>query len=232
MDGPLAVDDDATARRVLGWTPWTVAVVATLVAGLSGLHSRGLIGTPVEPWAFGYFVERFPLAAALLVYAAARLVLLASIPPGPSRLLRLAILLPIALLVVLVPMLWPTFGGLVVRAAYFTGGMAFLQGGPLIGAWPIGAIVSGTMLGLFMGLAAWLVLLRADLGWRPALGGLARLAALWWAALVVALPAASGIAFTGEWPIWPMTLTQTLSATALVAIALAPHAAAVARGGR
>ena len=231
LDGSLA-DDDAPARRALGWTPWAVAVCAILVAGFSGLHARGLIGTPIEPWVFGYFVERFPLAAALLVYAVVRLALLAVIPPGPSRLLRLFVLFPLALALVLGPMLYPTFGGLVVRAAYFTGGMSFLQGGPLPAAWPIGAIVSGSMLALFLGLAAWLARLRADIGWRSALAGLARLVAVWWAALVIALPTASGIALTGAWPIWPMTIVETLTAALLVGVALAPHAALVTRAGR
>lgn len=230
LAGPTA-SDDAAARAVLGWTPLVVAALATLAAGLSGLHARGLIGTAVEPWAFGYFVERFPLASALLVYAAARLVLSALIPPGPSRFLRLA-LLPIALALVLVPALWPTFGGVTIRAAYFTGGMSFLQGGPLLLAWPIGAIASGSVFALTLGLAVWLVRLSVRIGRRAALTGLGRLVALWFAAFAVALPAATGLPLLGDWPIWPMSLVETATATLLVLVALGPHALLVVRSGR
>ncbi|WP_372421462.1 hypothetical protein [Salinarimonas chemoclinalis] len=229
LDGPVAGDDGA-ARTVLALLPLALAALCALAAGLGGVHARGLIGTPLEPFAFGYFVERFPLAPFLVVYAVARLVLLALIPPGPSRFLRLA-LLPIALALVLAASLWPTFGGLVIRAAWFTGGMAFLQGTPLAIAYPVGALVSAGVFAAAVGLAAWIARARATLGLRAALGGLARLLALWFAALVVAAPAALGMPL-GGWPTWPLDPLESLAATALVALALAPHAALVARSGR
>ncbi|WP_052341147.1 hypothetical protein [Salinarimonas rosea] len=229
LAGPVAARDGG-ARAVLALLPLAVATLAALAAGLAGVHARGLIGTPLEPFAFGYFVERFPLAPFLVVYAAARVVLLAVIPPGPSRFLRLPPL-PVALALVLAASLWPTFGGLVIRAAYFTGGMAFLQGTPLPIAYPVGALVSAGVFAAALGLAAWIARARATLGLRAALGGLTRLVALWFAALVVAAPTALGLP-VGDWPTWPLTAPQSLAATALVALALLPHAAIVWRSGR
>ncbi|MGJ3262232.1 MAG: hypothetical protein ACFE0R_03265 [Salinarimonas sp.] len=229
LAGPVG-ERDAGARAALALVPLAVAALAALVAGLAGVHARGLIGTPLEPFAFGYFVERFPLAPFLVVYAGVRVVLLALIPPGPSRFLRLA-LVPIALALVLVPALYPTFGGLVIRAAYFTGGIAFLQGTPLAIAYPVGALVSALVFAAGLGLAAWIARARATLGLRATLGGLARLVALWFAAVVVAAPTALGVP-VGDWPIWPLTAVQSLAAAALVALALLPHAAITWRSGR
>jgi len=228
--GPVATSDDG-ARAALAWSPLALAALATLAAALAGVHSRGLIGTALEPWAFGYFVERFPLFAAMLVYGAARVILVALIPPGASRFARLA-LLPVALAILLLPALYPTFGGVVIRAAYFTGGMAFLQDAPLVAAWPVGAFVSASVFAATLGLAAVLARLAPDPSWRAAGRALARLVALWFAALVVAAPAALGLPLLGEWPIWPMTPGESLAATALVLLALAPHAWLVSRGGR
>ncbi|GGK50357.1 hypothetical protein GCM10011322_41710 [Salinarimonas ramus] len=230
LAGSLAADDGA-ARAVLALVPLAVATIAALAAGLAGVHSRGLIGTPFEPFAFGFFVERFPLAAFLVVYAVVRVALLALIPPGPSRFLRLA-LLPIALALVLVPALYPTFGGLVIRAAYFTGGMAFLQGTPLAIAYPVGAFVSAFVFAAGLGAAAIVARARMTFGVRAALGGAARLLALWFAAMVVAAPTALGLPIVGDWPVWPLTAPESLAAAALVALALAPHALIVWRSGR
>ncbi|WP_349370454.1 hypothetical protein [Salinarimonas sp.] len=230
LAGPIG-EADAAARAALAWTPLVLAAGATLVAGLAGLHARGLIGTPLEPWAFGYFVERFPLFAGLLVYAAARVVLLALIPPGPSRFLRLA-LLSIALAILVLPALYPTFGGVVIRAAYFTGGMAWLQSAPLAAAYPIGAFVSASVFAASLGLAAALARLAPAFGWRRLADAALRLLALWFAALVVAAQAALGLSLLGEWPIWPLRPGEAVAAALLVALAALPHAILVARTGR
>lgn len=230
LAGPVG-EADAAARAALAWIPVALAAGATLAAGLAGVHSRGLIGTAVEPFAFGYFVERFPLFAGLLVYAAARVALLALIPPGPSRFLRLA-LLPLALAILLAPALYPTFGGVVIRAAYFTGGMAFLQSAPLVAAYPLGAFVSAGLFAAALGLAAAIARLAPRFDRRAIGSAVLRLLALWVAALVVAAPVALGLRLLGDWPTWPLRPAESLAAAALVALAVAPHAMLVHRTGR
>lgn len=221
MDMPR--DGTRARRAAFAFGPLALAVLAIAIAGLAGVHARGLIGTLAEPFLFGYFVERFPLFVALVIYAAARVVLAATIAPGGPLYLRLA-LLPIALGLVLAGALYPTTGGIVVRAAYFTGGMAFLQGTPALPATAIGALVSTGIFASLMGIAVMIARLSPRVDRRAAGAAALRFLALAWAALVVAAPTALGAPLLGEWPIWPMSLPETAAAATLVALALAPHA--------
>lgn len=227
----MARDGIGARRTVFALGPFALAILAIAVAGLAGVHARGLIGTAAEPFLFGYFVERFPLFTALVVYAGARVVLAATVAPGGPLYLRLA-LLPIALGLVLLGSLYPTTGGIVVRAAYFTGGIAFLQGTPALPATFVGGLVSTLVFASLLGLAVTLARLSPRFDRRAILGAGVRFLALLWAALVVAAPMALGLPVFGEWPIWPMTPLEALATTGLAALALAPHTLIVRLGGR
>lgn len=202
--------------------PLLLALAAVLIVALAGLTQRGLYGTPLEPYAYGFFLDRYPLFAFAIVYGFAR-VILAAFAPGPRRWPRLAGA-ALGLVLFLAACLHPTFGGLVIRPGYMAGSVAFLRNVPLPVAFALGAFASAAAFGLVLGLGTALARWRIRLGWRPLGRALLAFAAIWWAALVLAAPRALGIDPAEGWPAAPLSGAAALKTAALVALALAPHA--------
>lgn len=209
-----------------GWfwraAPLLLALACIALAALAGLTQRSLFGTPLEPYAYGFFLDRYPLFAFAIVYGAARIGL-AAVEPGPRRWPRF-VGVPLGLALFLAACLHPTFGGLVIRPGYMAGSMAFVRNTPLPAAFALGALASALAYGLALGGGSALARWRLAIGWRPLGRGLLGLAALWWAALVLAAPRALGMDATAGWPAAAFAASAALTAAALVVLALLPHA--------
>lgn len=209
-------------RAALAVLPWLAAVAAVLLLAASGLARRDLAGTALDDWFYGFFVDRYALFLFAIVYGVARILAAAAGNSAAGRLRLLS--LPAALVLFLGLCLFPTFGGLVLRAGFATGGVMFMSQQPLGLAYAGGTAAAAALYGLALGgseaLAAW----RAPV--TP--GALARaglaLLALWWAAALLALPDAAAVGTLAAWPgRLPGPATGPLAAL-LVGAALLPHA--------
>ncbi|GJD33696.1 hypothetical protein [Methylobacterium aerolatum] len=226
--GPVAASASATAGRSgSGGGAWAVAVAplaaaltALGIVALTGLSRRSGVPDILEPYAYGYFLDRYPLFAFALVYGAARIVAVAA-GPGPGGPVRRGVFAAAGLAVLAGAGLYPTFGGLILRGGYATGGMAFLTGQPLWLAYALGAGVAASMVGGIVGASG----LAANGVLRPRLrrigGGALSFALLWFAAGVIGLAHAAG---TGPWPARPITGSEAGLAAGLLAAAALPHA--------
>lgn len=208
--------------------PLVVTLLAPLLAALAGLTQRSLVATPLEPYAYGFFLDRYPLFVLAIVYGLARLLAVALVEPGRWRLLRV-VTAPLAAGALLAACLLPTFGGFVIRAGFFSGGMSFLQGQTVAGGYGLGTAMAALTFGTVLGLGVALIRLRVALAWRALLRGGVAFLALWWAALVIAAPRALGLAVAEGWPAQALDLPGALTAAGLALVAFAPHALLVTR---
>ncbi|KAA2236729.1 hypothetical protein [Salinarimonas soli] len=206
-----------------GFAPVLLAAAAPGLAALTGLTQRSLLGTSLEPYAFGFFLDRYPLFALAIIYGVARLLAVAATEPGRLRWLRLATA-PLAVAALLAVCLYPTFGGFVTRAGFFSGGMSFVRGQTVAGGYMVGTAMAALLYGAVLGLGVWLVRLRVRPSRRAVLRGGLSFLALWWAALVIAAPRALGLDVTGDWPALPVTAAAALKCAGLALVALMPHA--------
>jgi hypothetical protein len=195
-------------------------VALALVAG-TGFSQRSAVPEAVEPWIFGYFAGRYPLFAFALVYGLAHLATTAA-EPGPASVPRRLLFGLAGAAILLLAGLYPTFGGLVVRAGFATGGMAFLTHQPLWLAYGLGAGVAAALFGGVLGL----FVIAANRSLRPRLrrigSGLLAFLALWFGAAMIGLGGSLGL---GPWPHRALRPDEAgLAALLLVAAAL-PHAA-------
>ena len=213
-----------------GVLPLALAVAASLLAALAGLTQRSLIGTPLEPHAFGFFLDRYPLFALAIIYGLARLLSVALGEPGRLPWARLATA-PLAMAALLAVCLFPTFGGFVIRAGFFSGGMSFLQGQSVAGGYLLGTAMAALVYGLVLGLGVMLVRLSVTLTKRAAFRALLAYLALWWGALVIAAPRALGLEPFGDWPALPLSGAAALAMAGLALVAFAPHALLSRRPG-
>jgi len=198
-----------------------VVLLAVALVATTGLTQRSLLGTPIEDVFYGFFFDRYPLFAFAILYGVARLASIALEPGrGPVRLLTA----PLAVALLLAVCLVPTFGGFVVRAGFFSGGMSFLRGQTVEAGYVLGAAMAALTFGLALGLGGALIRLRLALSKRAILRALLAFAALWWAALLIAAPRALGLDGAGGWPARPMGAEAALGSAALLASALLPHA--------
>ncbi len=210
--------------------PLVAPLVAVLLAALVGLTQRSLVGTPLEPYAFGFFLDRFPLFTLAIVYGLARLLAVALAEPGRLPLARFVIL-PLAIMALLAACLLPTFGGLVIRAGFFSGGMSYLQGQTLAGGYLLGTAMAALVYGLVLGLGVVLIRLSVTPTKRGVLRALLAYLALWWGALVIAAPRALGLDPLDGWPALPLSGSGALMMAGLALLALAPHALLSRRRG-
>lgn len=213
------------AIRALG--PVAVAVLAVALAWLTGFSQRMVLPGVVEARFYGFFLDRYPLFSAAIVYGLARLVLGAA-RPGRTGPVRRLVGSAIALVGFLAVCLYPTFGGGVLRAGFATGGMAFLTGQTMPVAYGLGAAAAALVFGLVLGLGGLLATgsPRNDARWgrRLRIGAgrmLTRTLALWFAFGVLGLATAAGL---GAWPRRPLTAAEAGLAAALVLLAFLPHA--------
>ena len=220
----------ARALLVAG-APLAAALLALAVAYLTRFDQRAALPPEVEGRFHGFFLDHYPLFAFVIVYAAVR-VLAAAFTPGRASLLRRGLGVLVGLALVLGLSLHPTFGGLVLRGGFMTGGMAFLNQVPMPAAYALGAAVAASLLGLAMGAG---VLLagqppRAPAGrWRRLVrftgAALAGFLALWYALAV--LGSARGIGL-GPWPRRPFEAGDALLVAACLVVAFLPHVVLVA----
>ncbi|MDP4002547.1 hypothetical protein [Methylobacterium sp. NEAU K] len=221
---PSATRDPASgaARRthLAAAAPMAAMLLALVLVVASGFSQRSSVPESFEPWIYGYFIARYPLFAFALVYGIAHLVTVAA-GPGPASTPRRILFGLVGTAALLLAGLYPTFGGLILRGGFATGGMAFLTHQPLWLAYGLGAGVAAAIFGGVLGL----FVLAANRPIRPTLrrigfGALAFLT-LWFGAAVIGLAGDLGL---GPWPhraFWPAE--AGLAALLLVAGAL-PHA--------
>lgn len=202
--------------------PLLIAVAAALAAGLLGLTRESPAGTALEPYVHGLFAERYPLFAFAILYGLARIAVEAAWP-GPRRILRAGLGLLGATLF-LAACLHPTFGGLVLRSGFFSGGMSFLNGQTLTAAYLIGCGVAALVFGLALGTATVLARGQIVLTRRSLARALGSYLALWLGGALIAAPRALGWPLLADWPAAPLAPAGALAAAGLVAAALLPHA--------
>jgi hypothetical protein len=212
-------------RTILAAAPLAAALLVLALVAAVGASQRSGLPAALEPYAYGFFLDRYPLFAFALVYGLARIVAAAAMP-GPASILRRAAFAGIGLVLLLAAGLYPTFGGLILRGGFMAGGSAFLTGQPLTLAYAIGAAVSGLTFGLAIGLPSLLgrARLRRAGFWRRLRGtaGTAVLSvlALWLAAALIGLGRDLG---AGPWPRRAFTTDEALRAALVLLVAGLPH---------
>lgn len=208
--------------------PVLAMLAALALVAATGLSQRSGLPDAVEPFAYGFFLDSYPLFAFALVYGIARIALVAA-GPGPGSVPRRAVFGLAGAALLCAAGLYPTFGGLILRGGFATGGMAFLGRMPHGLAYGLGAGVAAALFGAVLGLSGVLANRRL----RPTLlrlgsGGLAFLA-LWFGAAVLGLAHDLGL---GPWPHRALRPGEAGLAALLLVIAALPHAALSARNAR
>ncbi|HSP24072.1 MAG TPA: hypothetical protein VLQ65_02765, partial [Saliniramus sp.] len=208
---------------VLGFAPLACAVAAAAIVAVAGITQRELAATPFGPYAYGFFFDRFAPFAFAIVYAVARLVVVALASPGRFPVTRL-VTTPVAIAAILAVSLYPTFGGFVLRGAFFSGATTFLEGTALPGAYIVGAGFSTLIFASVLGVGVGLVRLRFERTRAALLFALLRYLALVFAGIVLVAPRIFDLGLLGDWPVWPLGAGEGASLVALVLVALLPHA--------
>lgn len=212
-------------RAILAGAPLAAALLTLFAVAATGLSQRSALPLAVESYAYGFFLDRYPLFAFALVYGLAR-ILAAAAMPGSASPARRAVFAGLGLVLLLAAALHPTFGGLVLRGGFMAGGSAFLSGQPLGLAYVIGAAVAALVFGLAVGLPIWLGQARFQpVGFWRRTGGLAATAtgsflALWLAAALLGLGRDFGV---GPWPRRAFSSDETLRAALVLVVAALPH---------
>ena len=218
-------------RIVLGTAPLVAALIALAGVALAGLSQRSALPPDVSAYAYGFFLDRYPLFAFAIAYGLVR-VLAAAATPGAASLVRRALGVVVGWVLLLALSFYPTFGGLVLRGGFMTGGAAFLNGLPLWLAYALGAAVSALAFSTAMGTGASLAgpwRARGGGGWARRVGravgrGLVRFLALWFAAAILGFARDAGL---GPWPRRAMEGSEAARAAALLVLACLPHVALV-----
>ncbi|KMO29055.1 hypothetical protein VP06_25760 [Methylobacterium aquaticum] len=204
--------------RLAALIPLGAALAAVALAAASGATQASLASAGLDPWVYGFFADRYPLFVAAIAYGVARAALL--LLPAPTWRGGLGAVLGLVLVIALT--LHPTYGGLVLRAGFSVGGIAFLSGQPMALAQGLGAVAAASVLGGALGLAALVGRGLPRRGeWRRALvRALLRFVALAWALGLVA--AARDLGLSG-FPRLPLSGAQAVLALGLVLAAFLPH---------
>jgi len=209
-------------------------VIAAAALGFGGISRFEIQAGPFAPILHGFFFDTFAPLIILVIYAVARIIAVALLEPSDLALARF-VTAPLAVAALLAAALYPTFGGIIARSAFFAGGMMFVEGVMLGAAWLVGIAFAAIIFGFVLGAGVILVRLGFAEPGRPRRArlatGLMRYAALVFAGLILLLPGQSGISFYGEWPVWPMEPGEAAALAGFSLIALAPHALIVRRHG-
>ncbi|WP_244041568.1 hypothetical protein [Methylobacterium sp. J-030] len=196
-------------------------LLALALAAATGLSQRSVLPEAVEPWVYGYFAGRYPLFAFALIYGVAHLAHVAA-QPGPASVPRRTAFGLAGAAALLLAGLYPTFGGVILRAGFATGGMAFLTHQPLWLAYALGAGVAAALFGGILGLSA----IAANRPLRPRLkrigAGTLAFLTLWFGAAVIGLSGSLGL---GPWPQRALRPDEAGPAALLLIMAALPHAA-------
>lgn len=213
----------AARHNLLAFAPLAIAIVAAAVVAVAGVTQRELLATPLGPYVYGFFFDRFAPFLFAIIYAAARLVAVAVTSPGRFAVARL-VTTPVAIALILAVSLYPTFGGFVLRGAFFSGATTFLEGTALPGAYVVGAGFSMLIFASILGLGVGLVRLRFERTRAALLFALLRYLALVFAGIVLVAPRIFDLGLLGDWPVWPLTAGEGAALVLLVLVALLPHA--------
>ncbi|SFM44248.1 hypothetical protein [Methylobacterium pseudosasicola] len=207
-------------KKIRAAIPILAMLAALALLTVTGLSQRSGVPEAFEPWIYGYFIARYPLFAFALVYGLAHLATVAA-GPGPASALRRLLFASAGAASLILIGLYPTFGGLILRGGFATGGMAFLTHQPLWLAYGLGAGVAAALFGGILGLFA----IAANRPLRPSLrrigAGLLAFLALWFGACVIGLSGELGI---GAWPRRAFRPPEAGLAALLLVIAALPHA--------
>ncbi len=205
--------------RFVALLPLGAALAVVVIAAAAGVTQASLDAAGLDPWAYGFFADRYPLFFAAIAYGVARVALLPLVAPHWRG--WLGALLGLALVIAL--SLHPTYGGLVLRAGFSVGGVAFLSGQPMAVAQGLGVVAAASVLGGALGFAA---LVAGGLprrgGWgRALIRGVVRFMALAWALGVLA--SARDLGLSG-FPHLALSGAQAGLAACVVLAAFLPHA--------
>lgn len=204
--------------------PFAAALLGIGALTLSGATARDLRGTPLEDWAYGFFLDRYPLFFFAALYGAARIVVGAFEPGASARWWRL-VSVPAGLILFLAFCFHPTFGGLVLRAGFSAGAQAFLTNNAMTTAYAAGAGAAALTFGLALASGLALARLKVRFSRRALPAVLARVLAIWFGAAMLGLPRLLGWEAGAAWPQRPLAGLGALVTAAIVALALLPHAA-------
>ncbi|WP_207919136.1 hypothetical protein [Methylobacterium segetis] len=232
MSDPEATQGAGPA--LVAFAPLAASLLATALVAVTGFDQGSALPPSVQARFYGFFLDQYPLFAFAIVYALAR-ILAVAFGPGPASVPRRLIGGLAGLGLVLAACLHPTFGGLVLRAGFATGGIGFLNQMPFPLAYALGTAAAASLFGTVLGLAVLMTNRghRPRVGWRRALpahlGGLIlRFLALWLAFAILGLAREAGI---GLWPRRPLTIPQFGIIAGLLVAALLPHSAITALRG-
>lgn len=213
--------------------PLAAALLALILTAATGFDQRARLPAGLEPYIYGFFLDRYPLFAFAMVYGLARITVAAAMPGTTSPVRRLIGGL-VGVGIVLAVSLYPTFGGLALRGGFGVGSMAFLGQQPMALAYALGAAVTALFFGTAMGLGIVLIGRRRDpsRGWGRALAEgaatlVSRFLALWFAFAALGLAREAGF---GAWPRRQLAALDVGVATALLLVAFLPHALLIAAG--
>lgn len=212
----------AAARACL---PLAAALLSVFLVAATGFDQHTPLPPAIETRFYGFFLDRYPLFAFAIVYGLARL-FAAAAQRGSASVVRRILGGGGAMLLLLTVSLHPTFGGLILRSAFATGGMAFLTQQSMPVAHAVGSASAALVFGLALGAGTLIVggPRESGPGQRRRLldGGrtmLTRFPALWFALAVLGLAHEAGF---GRWPLRPMSGSDSAVASALVLTAFAP----------
>ena len=230
----------APAAWIIAAAPLAAALTALVAAYATGFDGRSAMPPDVANRFYGFFLDRYPLFAFVLVYGLAR-ILVAALAPGRAGVVRRLIGGILGLALVAGVSLHPTFGGFVLRAGFATGSGAFLNGTPMVFAYALGAAAGA---GVFAGAMGLGVFLSGRPGrpaprsrWRALGSGLVGMVmaflALWFGAALIGAGRDAGF---GPWPRRPIDGRDLVLAAGLITLAALPHGLLVAlrlrgRGG-
>jgi hypothetical protein len=202
--------------------PLILAALSPLLVAALGFTERSLFGTALEDVFYGFFFRSYPLFFFAIVYGVLRIVMAAT-EAGPRRALR-SFTTPIAVALFLVACLYPTFGGVVLRPGFMTGGVSFLRSVPATGAVVLGAGAAAFVFALALGLTSALARLGATFRWQAFGRAILSFLALWLGGAILVLAPRYGFDPAAGWPMRPLSFAAGAKAAALVALALLPHA--------
>jgi hypothetical protein len=205
---------------ILPIAPLLAALAAVALVGVTGFTERSFFGTALEDVFYGFFFRSYPLFLFALVYGAAWIVAAAAAPDA-RRGFR-AFSTPVAVILFLAAGLYPTFGGLILRAGFVLGGMTFVRGGPAVASVMAGSLAAASAFGLALGPASLLARLSLRMSLRRLVALLLRLAALWAGATLVLLSASIGFDPVGSWPVGPLEGWSILNTALAVVLLLLP----------
>jgi hypothetical protein len=202
--------------------PVLCAILAVFLMAWTGSTERSLFGTVLEDWFYGFFLRSYPLFLFAVVYGVARILVAAAGEPASGKLVRLAAS-AVAVALFLAACFYPTFGGLVLRSGFATGGVGFLRGQSADAALVLGTAVSALSFAAVLGLCTALARVAIRLERRPIAQAVASVLALWAGALILQAPARFGFDLLDGFPLRPLGAWQALGVAGLVAAAALPH---------